>query len=198
MRTGLLLSGGMDSIAIAYWKRPAYGFTVDYGQLSAGGEVHAAAQVCAALNILHEVITLDCAELGSGDLSDNPQNSLAPVSEWWPFRNQLLITVAAMRAVGLNINKLLFGSVVSDSMHADGRAEFFGKIDELLVLQEGGLRVEVPAIDLTTAELITKSQVPLSILGWAHSCHTSTYACGSCRGCLKHTLVMQELGYEES
>jgi 7-cyano-7-deazaguanine synthase len=57
MKTGLLLSGGMDSIAIAYWKRPDVAFTIDYGQLSARGEIYASESVCQSLEIPHQVIT---------------------------------------------------------------------------------------------------------------------------------------------
>ena len=32
---GLLLSGGMDSISIAWWKRPDVAISVDYGQRAA-------------------------------------------------------------------------------------------------------------------------------------------------------------------
>ena len=37
LKTGLLLSGGMDSIAIAWWKRPQWAITFDYGQTAAEG-----------------------------------------------------------------------------------------------------------------------------------------------------------------
>lgn len=196
MKTALLLSGGMDSIAIAYWKRPDVAFTVDYGQVSAQGEIHAAETVCESLGIPHEVIKTDCSGLGSGDLSGRAPVSLAPVPEWWPFRNQLLLTLAGMRAVSLEVGTLLFGSVKTDNVHADGGAEFFERIDRVFSLQEGNLRVEVPAIHLTTAELIHVSGIPLSLLAWSHSCHVSDFACGNCRGCFKHLAVMKELGYE--
>ena len=38
MNTALLLSGGMDSIALAYWKRPDIALTIDYGQAAADAE----------------------------------------------------------------------------------------------------------------------------------------------------------------
>ena len=41
MTAALLLSGGMDSVAIAYWKRPRYGITINYGQEPAEGEIRA-------------------------------------------------------------------------------------------------------------------------------------------------------------
>ncbi|WP_157463940.1 7-cyano-7-deazaguanine synthase [Deinococcus pimensis] len=56
MTTALLLSGGMDSVAIAFWRRPTHAFTVDYGQLAAQGEIDAAASVCGTLGITHHVL----------------------------------------------------------------------------------------------------------------------------------------------
>lgn len=196
MNTGLLLSGGMDSICIAYWKRPDVAFTIDYGQLSADGEIQAARTVCQTLSIEHEVISVDCSALGSGDLSGKPPDPLAPVTEWWPFRNQLLLTLAAMSAIPLGIKILLFGSVKTDAVHADGRENFFSCIDKVFSIQEGSLRVETPALHLTTAELAKLSAIPISILAWSHSCHIANFACGNCRGCYKYYSVMRELGYE--
>lgn len=198
MKTGLLLSGGMDSIAIAYWKRPDVAFTIDYGQLSARGEIYASESVCQSLEIPHQVITVDCSSVGSGDLAGKTPATLAPVSEWWPFRNQLLLTLAGMRAVSLSVSTLLFGSVKTDAVHADGRQEFFEKMDHVFSLQEGNLRINAPAIHLTTVELIKTSGVPLSLLGWAHSCHVFDFACGNCRGCFKYLGVMKELRHEQS
>lgn len=197
MTTAILLSGGMDSLSLAYWKRPDFAFTIDYGQLSAKGEIQAARVVSRKLEIIHEVISVDCRELGSGDLAGKPQVEAAPAREWWPFRNQLLLTLAGMRAVSLGINELMFGSVKTDYFHKDGSAEFFEKISEVFSFQEGQLIVSAPAIGLTTEELVKVSGIPRSLLGWAHSCHISNVACGHCGGCAKYYSVMKELGYEE-
>ncbi len=198
MSVGILLSGGMDSAALACWKRPDLAYTVDYGQICAAAEIEAARAISGELKIPHEVITIDCRALGSGDLSGKPSISIAPVPEWWPFRNQLLLTVAAMRAVGNGVRTLMFGSVKSDAVHADGRREFFEMIGAVMAMQEGGLKVETPAINLTSPELIKVSKIELPVLAWAHSCHTSNYACGNCRGCFKHQGVLLELGYGTS
>lgn len=194
MKTAILLSGGMDSIAIAYWKRPSYAITIDYGQLSAAGEIRAAKTTAKLLNIKHEIITVDCRALGSGDLAGTEPIKKSPASEWWAFRNQLLLTLAGMRAIPLEIEVLLFGSVKTDSFHMDGTPDFFDKINEVFVMQEGQLRVDAPAIQLTTVELIKSSGIPLSLLAWAHSCHISDFACGHCRGCNKFISVMRDLG----
>jgi 7-cyano-7-deazaguanine synthase len=190
---GILLSGGMDSTALAYRCRPDVAFTVDYGQRSADGEIRAAREVAILIGMRHETIRVDCSSLGSGDLAGKAALPIAPVTEWWPFRNQLLVTLAAMRGVALGVDRLLIGTVASDGAHADGRREFLARLDELVCMQEGAMRVEAPAAALTSANLIRYSGIPRSILCWAHSCHTDSVACGYCRGCNKHREVMSEL-----
>lgn len=196
MRLGILLSGGMDSIALAKWKRPSIAFTVNYGQVCAEAELRAAAIICDELGIQHEIIVADCQKLGRGDLAGLPPSALSEIPEWWPFRNQLLITLAAMRAATLGVNTVLLGTVQSDGVHKDGRKEFIEGIDQVVSMQEGGLRIFAPAIDMTSAELIQESGIEMSLLAWAHSCHVSNYACGRCRGCFKHRSTMSAIGYE--
>lgn len=196
MSTGILLSGGIDSTSLAFWKRPEFALTVDYGQASAEGEIRASLQIAKLLQIRHETLSVDCHSLGSGDLASAPPNQFAPVPEWWPYRNQLLITITAMRAIAIGIDRLILGSVKQDGIHVDGRAEFYRSIDGLVSMQEGKLRIEVPAISLTSMELVREAKIDLAILAWTHSCHVSNYACGNCRGCFKRQLVLRELGYE--
>jgi 7-cyano-7-deazaguanine synthase len=196
MTDALLLSGGLDSVALAAMLRPPIAISCNYGQVSAEGELRAAKQVATELGIDHHVIDVDCRSLGSGDLAGKSASPLAPESEWWPFRNQLLVTLAAMLAIRLGASRLLLGTVKSDSFHVDGTEPFIKAIDCVCRLQEGNIRVVAPAIGMTSAELIRASGAEWSLLAWAHSCHTAAWACGQCRGCCKHRLVMQELGYE--
>lgn len=196
MKSGLLLSGGMDSLALAYWKKPHVAFTVDYGQLPALGEIRAAQQITRALGIEHIVIQHDCSALGSGDLAGVPPSEHAQASDWWPYRNQLLTTLVAAKAIGIGVGELIIGTVRTDAIHADGTAAFIEAMDRLLSIQEGHMRVVAPAIEFSCAELIRISGIPRELLAWAHSCHVSEFACGQCRGCNKHREAMRELGYE--
>jgi 7-cyano-7-deazaguanine synthase len=185
----------MDSIAIAYWLRPQTALTIDYGQRPADAEIRAASAVCEELKIDHHVIDVrSLGQLGSGDLSNSPRLSVAPVSEWWPFRNQMLITIAAIQAVSIGIEELLIGCLKTDGFHVDGSQEFVKKMDALLRFQEGGLRLLAPAIHLNAAELIKESSVPPTLLAWAHSCHVANAACGLCRGCEKHYMTLKQVG----
>lgn len=196
MRTALLLSGGMDSIALAWWKKPNIAITIDYGQLAAQAEIDASKAVCKRLEIPHQIITIDCRAIGSGDMAGTDVNTHAPASDWWPYRNQLLITMAAMSAIENSINKLWIATVKTDANHLDGTYSFVSNISQLLSCQEGQMTVEAPAINLTTAALIRHSGIPSSVLALAHSCHKANVVCGNCRGCNKYFEVYEEVGYD--
>jgi 7-cyano-7-deazaguanine synthase len=195
MKTALLMSGGMDSTALLWWKKPDLAIAVDYGQLAAEAEKSAAGALCKRVGVPLSVVEIDCSSLGSGDMAGQKPDTLAPASDWWPYRNQLLITLASMRAIVFGIERLWIGTVRSDAGHLDGTAGFISNISTLLEGQEGGLVVEAPAITMTTAELVQVSGIPLEVLAWSHSCHKANVACGNCRGCNKYFSVFRELGH---
>lgn len=190
----ILLSGGMDSIALAYWLRPQVAITIDYGQVAATAELQAASAVASELGMRHSVVAANCGQLGQGQMAGKRRLRESPSAEWWPFRNQLLITLGAMSLAGSGAQELMIGTVANDQLHADGRREFVQAINELVSAQEFGLRVAAPAIHLTTVELIITSAIPPEILAWAHSCHACSVACGTCRGCNKHRETYEALG----
>ena len=120
----------------------------------------------------------------------------AAASDWWPYRNQLLVTLSAMKVLELGAQKSLLGTVKSDGTHRDGTPEFVAAMSQLLALQEGGLAVEAPAIALSSVELAQIAQIPLSTLAWAHSCHKADVSCGACRGCNKYFETFRALEHE--
>jgi 7-cyano-7-deazaguanine synthase len=193
VKTALLLSGGMDSIALAWWRRPELAITVDYGQLAADAEIAAARAVCHELEIEHHTIRVDCRALGCGDMAGAATSDLASESDWWPYRNQLLLTLGAMYGVRRGAARLLLGTVASDCVHVDGTPAFVAAADVLMSLQEGRMRVEAPAAQMSTVALIQCAQVPMSLLAWAHSCHKASVACGACRGCNKYFAVLRAI-----
>jgi 7-cyano-7-deazaguanine synthase len=114
----------------------------------------------------------------------NPQ---AP--EFWPYRNQMLVTLAAMAYADRKPTSILLGSVMGDEIHPDGTEAFRAAMDTLLRVQSE-TRLESPAAAFTTEQLIERARAPISLLGWTFSCHTGEWACGVCRGCTKHEQVM--------
>lgn len=189
----LLLSGGIDSATLAFDRRPDLTLTVDYGQICAESEIQASSKIADELNLNHEIISVDCRDLGAGTLADKESSTIGSAPEWWPFRNQLVITLAAMEVAPRGAERLLVGAVADDHQHADGQESFFDMMDTLLTHQEGGLRVEVPAIDKSTEELVRAVKPPQSLIGWTHSCTASKTACGECNSCKKRQRVVSRV-----
>lgn len=181
----LLMSGGLDSAALGYWLRPDVCVTIDYGQVAAKGEIAASTALCAAMNLEHRCITVDLSSLGSGSMADRPVAPGAAATEFWPYRNQMLVTLAAMMLMPEGVTEIVVGAVSTDR-HADGKAPFFRAIDRVLSLQEGGVRVTAPARHLSTPALLRESAFPYDLIGLTFSCHVHEFACGQCGGCLKH------------
>lgn len=194
MKSLLLLSGGIDSTSVAAWHGCDGTLTIDYGQVSARGEINAAVAVAAALRVTNETVVVDASAVGSGFLAGRrPWNDSVP-PEWWPFRNQLLATIGAAYALGNGYSEVLLGAVAGDgARHADGSQAFFERLDALVAMQEGGIRVRAPARHLTALELLRESGLSRDVLGWTHSCHKSDLACGDCPGCWKRQQLLDEL-----
>lgn len=189
----LLLSGGIDSTALAAWQQPSATLFIDYGQRPAAGEAVAASVIAQNLGLPHYSMRIDCSQIGSGMLAASEPVSVAPSAEWWPYRNQLLITIAAAWAIPRGFDTISIGAVASDSFHLDGKPDFFRAIDGLLGMQEGSLRVSAPAINMTSAQLVRTSGISMGVLGWTISCHRGADSCGDCPGCNKHAGVINEL-----
>ncbi len=193
----LLFTGGLDSTALAWMLRPEKLIFFDYGQRPARGEERAARAVAAAIGLVLDVPRVDMSAFGHGTMSRSG-TALASATkspEFWPYRNQMLITLAAMAYAADPLKEILVGTVVGDDAHPDGRAEFVSAID-CLVRQQSEVRVVAPAIEMTTLQLVKNAAVPKSVLGWTFSCHTGEWACGSCRGCNKHRQVIECLEAE--
>jgi 7-cyano-7-deazaguanine synthase len=207
--TLLLLSGGLDSTALAAWLQPDLTLFVDYGQRPAVAEGRAAAAVSAELGIRHAQVRVDASAVGCGLLlsADRAVGEIGHKSpEWWPFRNQLLVTIAGAwllreypsRASATELESewtIVFGAVESDGdRHLDGTVEFFQTVDTLLSNQEGRLRCRAPASTMTTEQLLGRHPVSDAVLGWTHSCHTSNHPCADCPGCWKRQSVLDSAG----
>lgn len=195
----LLLSGGIDSAALAALLRPAHTLFIDYGQLPAKAEAAAAAAIANELGLPHAQISIDLSALGSGILADGEPVAGAPSPEWWPFRNQLLVSLAAAWAVKTGVSsaptQIATGTVGPDgARHLDGTPRFYEALDALLQAQEGGLTVAAPGITNTTVELVQASNISDSVLGWTHSCHRANMPCMECPGCYKREQTLFELG----
>lgn len=192
----LLLSGGVDSTALAAVHRPAAGLTIDYGQRPAAGERRAAAAVAARLGFEHHAIVVDATDVGAGLLHSETSAARAGAPETWPFRNQLLLTLGAAYAMVHGFDEVHLGTVRGDSKrHRDGTAGFFALADELVSCQEGDIRVRAPAVDTDPLDLLERSGLGPDLIALTHSCHRASLACGQCPGCWKRAQLWSDRGW---
>lgn len=196
VKKAILLSGGIDSICLAFGIRPDIAYTINYGQIPAEREIYVSKFICDFLNIEHKIIDVNCRHLGSGNLADKSALDIAPSEEWWPYRNQLLVTLALMQGIKDKIKELHLASVKSDNFHTDGTQKFYKLINELVNYQEGNIKIKCKTLNYYSHELAIKYSVPLNLLSIAHSCHVSNIACGKCSGCIKQQRVRYELNLE--
>ena len=188
----LLFSGGVDSTCIAWSERPERLVFVDYGQIPAKGELRACSAIARELELPLRVLTIDLRAIGTGTMAGNGVAITGAPAEFWPFRNQMLITLAAMAFADDSIDELLVGTVATDRQHPDGRPEFLAAAATLLCVQ-APLTLRAPASGLTTDQLMIQSGAPADLLHWTFSCHTGEWACGRCNGCQKRAEAMATL-----
>lgn len=188
----LLLSGGVDSACVAAWVRPDVCLFVDYGQVGAQAEQRASERIASSLKIRWASIHADCSVIGTGLMAQTEPAGAAPWAEWWPFRNQLLGTLAASWAISNNGRQVLFGTVSGDGARfSDGTGWFFEQLNALTIGQEGAIEIRAPALSLSTEELVRVSGIERGTLGWTFSCHASAIGCGLCPGCRKRAGVFE-------
>ncbi|WNJ90919.1 7-cyano-7-deazaguanine synthase [Bosea sp. 685] len=187
----LLMSGGLDSSALAWWLRPDLCVTVNYGQQAAKGEMAASTAICNAIGLAHQKIEVDLSSLGSGTMADKAPAAGGSAAEFWPYRNQMLVTLAAMLLMPQGVKEIMVGSVSTDR-HTDGKAIFYRALDRTVSLQEGSLRVTAPARKYSTPKLLKMSGFPYDLIGLTFSCHVYEYACGQCSGCIKHRQCVED------
>ncbi len=156
--------------------------------MQAPGEERAATSIARELQLPLDVRHVGLKAMGHGAMAGGKSlNPKAP--EFWPYRNQMLITLASMAYADQALLTVMIGSVLGDDVHPDGSPAFRDAMNAVLSTQ-GGAGLEAPAADFSTEELVAHSEVPMSVLGWTFSCHTGEWSCGQCRGCVKHEQVM--------
>lgn len=188
----MLLSGGLDSAAVAAIERPDRALFIAYGQAAAEAEHTAAQQVADHLDIHLDVIAVDASDIGTGSLVSEPQVDLAPNPEWFPFRNQLLVTLGAAHAVKHGLGAVLLGTVAGDGLHqADGTRRFVSSLDALLRTQEGKIRLAAPCADISTPQLLARSRLPREVVAMTHSCDIAIPACGDCNSCRRRQQTLR-------
>lgn len=190
IKRAILLSGGIESTCLTWKIRPQLALTVDYGQVTARGEIEAAKSVCHFLSIEHRTLTARANFVTKGLLAGNSDVASMSEPEFWPYRNQFIITCALMAVYYEEFSELLIGTVKGDSKFTDGTEDFIAAITRLTNTQSTRTKILAPAISMTSAELLVYAGLPKQLAGLTFSCHRSSIVCGTCPGCLKNKGIL--------
>ena len=133
MKSLIIVSGGMDSITLLYDKKPDYALSFNYGSKHNNKELELAKYHCDKLGIEHQIINLDFMNtffksslLKSGeDIPDGHYEDENMKSTVVPFRNGIMLSIAAGYAESNNVNKIYIGNHAGDhAIYPDCRSDF--------------------------------------------------------------------------
>lgn len=193
-----LLSGGPDSVvASALALEDGYRLAalfVDYGQRSAEREESAAFEAstwlgCEELRVARLPFLKDIG--GSAMLQGSPNRVTQANrdSEYVPFRNTILLSLAVAWAETLGAHAIVIGAIGGPWITPDNCPEYFDAVREVIRLgsrlHAEGLRLLVPLGSFSKAEMLTEGlrlEVPFEMT-W--SCQNANdIPCGECNNCL--------------
>ena len=202
----VLLSGGLDSATVLAIARnenfTCYCLSLDYRQRHIA-ELDAAGRVANALGAAeHRVFQLDLSTFGGSALTDSsiavPQTPTTGIPVTYvPARNTIMLSLALAWAEVLGARDIFIGVNALDySGYPDCRREYIDAFERMANLAtkaavEGEpVRIHVPLIDLTKAQII-RLGVTLGVdYGLTVSCYQADAdgrACGQCDSCrLRH------------
>jgi 7-cyano-7-deazaguanine synthase len=214
----VLFSGGIDSTTALYWARKRFervsAFTVDYGQRHAI-EIEMSRRLASRLGIAQKVVRVDLTQIGGSALTDReiplpdyrgPEKIEAgPPSTYVPFRNGILLSLAAAWADVTEGRHLVCGFNVIDSPeYPDTRPGFVAAMQA--AVNEGTRAafdgepcvLHAPFIDKKKSEII---RLGLE-MGVDYSYSVSCYAgrevpCASCSSCVLRRKAWEEVGQED-
>lgn len=204
----ILVSGGLDSTTLMYlFVKQNVDFVplfINYGQHCAEHELETLRQVI-PVQYVDKIEIIDVSSIYRYSQS----RFIRPANLWKekviaddlyiPYRNVLLLTIAASFAQTLGIDKVY--SAFINSNHAkeiDCSSEFFNKLEGLLS-EYGSVKIEMPFRDMTKYE-VAKLGIELKApIGRTFSCQASPdIPCGACPNCVDRLEALKRIEQEAS
>lgn len=204
----ILVSGGLDSTTLMYlFAKRNVDFVplfINYGQHCAEHELETLRRVIPA-QYADKIEIIDVSSIYRYSQS----RFIRPANLWKekvtagdlyiPYRNVLLLTVAASFAQTLGMDKVY--SAFINSNHAkeiDCSSEFFNKLEGLLS-EYGSVKIEMPFREMTKYE-VAKLGIELKApIGRTFSCQASPdIPCGACPNCVDRLEALKKIEQEAS
>ena len=202
----ILVSGGLDSTTLMYrFVSKGVDFIplfVNYGQHCATHELDTLRKVIPPqYKEKIEIIDVSSIYKHSKSRFIKPANlweeSITADELYIPYRNVLLLTIAASFAQTLGLDKVY--SAFINSNHAkeiDCSSEFFNKLEGLLS-EYGSVKIEMPFRNMTKYE-VAKLGIELKApIGLTFSCQASPeIPCGACPNCVDRLEALKQIEQE--
>ena len=207
----IIVSGGMDSTTLLYDRRDeiALAISFDYGSNHNAREIAYAEMHCKRLGIEHITIPLDFMHkyfrssllegadaIPEGHYAD--ENMKSPVV---PFRNGIMLAVAAGVAESRNLTKLLIANHGGDhTIYPDCRPEFISAMDS--ATNAGtyvGVRVVAPYTNITKGDIARIGKKLGIDYAETWSCYKGGEKhCGKCGTCVERKEALAYAGIEDT
>ena len=207
----IIVSGGMDSTTLLYDRRDeiALAISFDYGSNHNAREIAYAEMHCKRLGIEHITIPLDFMHKyfrsslleGADAIPEGHYAAENMKSTVVPFRNGIMLAVAAGVAESRNLTKLLIANHGGDhTIYPDCRPEFISAMDS--ATNAGtyvGVRVVAPYTNITKGD-IAKIGKKLGIdYAETWSCYKGGEKhCGKCGTCVERKEALAYAGIEDT
>jgi 7-cyano-7-deazaguanine synthase len=196
----LLLSGGLDSGSLLFWakhqKLEILPLFVNYGQISYPGEWQSVQYLLKSLgeSPISPLSIPEIATLGAGTLVGKANKT--PVDQYFPSRNILLLTLAAMYAYQKSASIIMIGLIAdTTSILPDCSPEFVNRAEELFQVEYPNLKISAPFIGRSKLEIVQEAMSYGLEPETTFCCNTlSDHHCWYCPSCIDRIHVMEAIG----
>lgn len=207
----IIVSGGMDSTTLLYDRRDeiALAISFDYGSNHNAREIAYAEMHCKRLGIEHITIPLDFMHKyfrsslleGADAIPEGHYAAENMKSTVVPFRNGIMLAVAAGVAESRNLTKLLIANHGGDhTIYPDCRPEFISAMDS--ATNAGtyvGVRVVAPYTNITKGDIARIGKKLGIDYAETWSCYKGGEKhCGKCGTCVERKEALAYAGIEDT
>lgn len=204
MRAVLIYSGGLDSSTLLYEYRDSIelAVTFDYGSKHNAREISYAVENCKRLGIKHLVIPLGFIGqyfksdllLSGGDIPHGSYDDENMKSTVVPFRNGIMLSVAAGLAESYGLDTVLLANHAGDhAIYPDCRPEFVEAMDA--AVHAGtyeGIRVVSPYCNITKRDIALRGKAIGMDYSLTYSCYEGGEKhCGKCGTCVERKEALE-------
>lgn len=201
----IILSGGMDSVTLLYDKKEEIALAVmfNYGSNHNHKEIPFARLHCEKLKIRHVTIDLDFMTKhfksslleGSDAIPEGDYQESNMTSTVVPFRNGIMLSIAAGMAEGQQLDTLLIANHGGDHViYPDCRPGFINAMDS--AISQGtynNVRIEAPYTNITKGEIATIGKRLDIDYSQTWSCYKGQEKhCGKCATCIERQQALKE------